>query len=77
MDEKDKKEKYVKFLYELTELPEAFMSLQVIFVHFFFFLEINSDRDSPICYSKASSSFFFFFIHSLCTDGNCDNSEWN
>lgn len=29
VDEKDKKEKYVKFLYELTELPEAFMSLQV------------------------------------------------
>lgn len=73
MDEKDKKEKYVKFLYELTELPEAFMSLQVIFVHFFSFLEINSHRDSPICYSKAS----FFFIHSPCTDGNCNNSEWN
>ncbi|KAL6135358.1 hypothetical protein ACLB2K_067586 [Fragaria x ananassa] len=29
VDEKDKKEKYVKFLYELTELPEAFMSLQM------------------------------------------------
>nr|XP_011467781.1 PREDICTED: vacuolar protein sorting-associated protein 18 homolog isoform X2 [Fragaria vesca subsp. vesca] len=29
VDEKDKKEKYVKFLYELIELPEAFMSLQM------------------------------------------------
>lgn len=29
VDEKDKKEKYIKFLYELTELPEAFMGLQV------------------------------------------------
>lgn len=33
VDEKDKKEKYVKFLFELLELPEAFMSLQVIFDH--------------------------------------------
>ncbi|KAL5730676.1 Vacuolar protein sorting-associated protein 18 like protein [Ranunculus cassubicifolius] len=29
VDEKDKKEKYVKFLFELTELPEAFMGLQM------------------------------------------------
>ncbi|KAM1977727.1 hypothetical protein ACFX16_014495 [Malus domestica] len=29
VDEKDKKEKYVKFLFELLELPEAFMSLQM------------------------------------------------
>lgn len=29
MDEKDKKEKYIKFLFELAELPEAFMGLQV------------------------------------------------
>lgn len=29
VDEKDKREKYVKPLYELTELPEAFMGLQV------------------------------------------------
>lgn len=29
VDEKDKKEKYIKFLFELTELPEAFMGLQV------------------------------------------------
>lgn len=31
MDEKDKKEKYIKFLFELAELPEAFMGLQVLF----------------------------------------------
>lgn len=30
VDEKDKKEKYIKFLFELTELPEAFMGLQVL-----------------------------------------------
>ncbi len=29
VDEKDKREKYVKSLYESTELPEAFMGLQV------------------------------------------------
>ncbi|KAK9133746.1 hypothetical protein Scep_013274 [Stephania cephalantha] len=29
VDEKDKKEKYIKFLYELTEVPEAFMGLQM------------------------------------------------
>lgn len=29
VDEKDKKEKYIKFLFELTELPEAFTGLQV------------------------------------------------
>ncbi|KAK6919503.1 Pep3/Vps18/deep orange [Dillenia turbinata] len=29
VDEKDKKEKYIKFLFELTELPEAFMGLQM------------------------------------------------
>lgn len=30
VDEKDKREKYVKFLFELEELPEAFMALQVL-----------------------------------------------
>ena len=29
VDEKDKREKYIKFLFELTELPEGFMGLQV------------------------------------------------
>lgn len=29
MDEKDKREKYIKLLFELNELPEAFMGLQV------------------------------------------------
>ncbi|XP_022148071.1 vacuolar protein sorting-associated protein 18 homolog [Momordica charantia] len=29
VDEKEKKEKYVKFLFELAELPEAFMGLQM------------------------------------------------
>ncbi|XP_038887716.1 vacuolar sorting protein 18 isoform X2 [Benincasa hispida] len=29
VDEKEKKEKYVKFLFELAELPEAFMDLQM------------------------------------------------
>ncbi|XP_027343327.1 vacuolar sorting protein 18 isoform X2 [Abrus precatorius] len=29
VDEKDKKEKYIKFLFELTELSEAFMGLQM------------------------------------------------
>ncbi|KAF6163322.1 hypothetical protein GIB67_025186 [Kingdonia uniflora] len=29
VDEKDKKEKYIKFLFELAELPEAFMGLQM------------------------------------------------
>jgi hypothetical protein len=29
VDEKDKKEKYMKFLFELTELPEAFMAFQM------------------------------------------------
>lgn len=33
VDEKEKKEKYVKFLFELAELPEAFMDLQVHHVH--------------------------------------------
>lgn len=36
VDEKDKREKYVKLLFELAELPEAFMGLQVLFL---FFLE--------------------------------------
>lgn len=30
VDEKDKREKYMKFLFELAELPEAFMGLQVL-----------------------------------------------
>ncbi|KAK4784040.1 hypothetical protein SAY86_018408 [Trapa natans] len=29
VDEKDKKEKYIKFLFELTELPEAFTDIQM------------------------------------------------
>ena len=29
VDEKDKREKYIKFLFELKELPEAFTGLQV------------------------------------------------
>ncbi|CAI0550072.1 unnamed protein product [Linum tenue] len=29
VDEKDKREKYIKFIYELKELPEAFMGLQM------------------------------------------------
>lgn len=41
MDEKDKKEKYIKFLFELTELQEAFMGLQVyrlsVYCYRFFF----------------------------------------
>lgn len=36
MDEKDKKEKYIKFLFQLAELPQAFMDLQVYFSAFFF-----------------------------------------
>lgn len=31
VDEKDKREKYIKFLFELSELPEAFTGLQVSF----------------------------------------------
>lgn len=30
VDEKDKREKYIKFVFELEELPEAFMALQVL-----------------------------------------------
>lgn len=30
VDEKDKREKYMKFLFELAELSEAFMGLQVL-----------------------------------------------
>lgn len=30
VDEKDKREKYIKLLFELNELPEAFMGLQVL-----------------------------------------------
>lgn len=30
VDEKDKKEKYLKLLFELKELPEAIMGLQVL-----------------------------------------------
>lgn len=30
VDEVDKKEKYVKLLFELTEVPEAIMGLQVV-----------------------------------------------
>lgn len=30
VEEKDKKEKYIKFLFELNELPEAFKGLQVL-----------------------------------------------
>jgi len=30
VDEKDKREKYIKFLFELEELPEAFKALQVL-----------------------------------------------
>lgn len=41
VDEVDKKEKYVKVLFELNELPEAITGLQVFldceFVHFFYF----------------------------------------
>jgi hypothetical protein len=29
VDEKDKREKYIKFLFELEELPEAFKALQM------------------------------------------------
>lgn len=41
MDEKDKKEKYIKFLFELAELPEAIMGLQVylLFTVLFSFVE--------------------------------------
>ena len=34
VDEKDKREKYIKFLFELEELPEAFMDLQVLTFYF-------------------------------------------
>ncbi|CAI9753952.1 unnamed protein product [Fraxinus pennsylvanica] len=34
VDEKDKKEKYIKFLFELSELPEAFMGLQSVFASY-------------------------------------------
>lgn len=34
VDEKDKREKYIKFLFELEELPEAFMALQVLPFYF-------------------------------------------
>lgn len=37
VDEKDKREKYIKFLFELSELPEAFTGLQV---HILLFLSI-------------------------------------
>lgn len=33
VDEKDKREKYIKPLFELAELPEAIMGLQVHFLH--------------------------------------------
>ena len=36
VDEKDKREKYIKPLFELAELPEAIMGLQVlVFASFF------------------------------------------
>lgn len=44
VDEVDKKEKYVKLLFELTELPEAIMGLQVrwnCLISFFFTLWIQ------------------------------------
>lgn len=34
VDEKDKREKYIKFLFELAELPEAFTGIQVTSVFF-------------------------------------------
>lgn len=36
VDEKDKREKYIKFLFELAELPEAFKDLQVCILPFLF-----------------------------------------
>lgn len=44
MDEKDKKEKYIKFLYELKELPEAFTGLQVQFLLSLLYLQLASHR---------------------------------
>lgn len=35
VDEKDKKEKYIKILFELTELPESIMGLQVDILLFY------------------------------------------
>lgn len=36
VDEKDKREKYIKFLFELAELPEAFKDLQVCIFPYLF-----------------------------------------
>lgn len=49
VDEKDKKEKYVKFLFELSELTEAFMGLQVLSLFLFIYLFLG-DINVVICY---------------------------
>lgn len=48
IDEKDKKEKYVRLLFELTELPEAFMGLQVLFASLYSFIFFVFLGNKPI-----------------------------
>ena len=45
VDEKDKREKYIKLLFELTELQEAFMGLQVLFFNPRFLVVIMGSFD--------------------------------
>lgn len=68
VDEKDKREKYIKLLYELTELPEAFMGIQVgLFIILFF----------PFCLLKLlcwSYVILLLFLHwDVFTISFCEN----
>lgn len=56
MDEKDKREKYIKFLFELNELPEAIMGLQVLFFFFSFFSSAKWTLDCSLFLLPHSST---------------------
>ncbi|KAL6285226.1 hypothetical protein ACE6H2_009616 [Prunus campanulata] len=65
VDEKDKKEKYVKFLFELLELPEAFMSLQTVFAsyldHVVHFMELPGEiPNRQVCLLTLINELHFY-----------------
>lgn len=61
VDVKDKMEKYVKLLFELKELPEAFTGLQVQYFVVYFFL-IFIPLTSSFKKEKASPNWLTYFL---------------
>lgn len=59
VDEKDKREKYIKFIFELSELPEAFKGLQVSFLPKF-----------CSCFQDLVYILAFLVAFYICIDGN-------